>query len=198
MRRREIFIELTSLLDVILIMLFVLLTQARTQTSDAIERTETALAETRALQQEVDGLRAELAGAQSDVEAAQSDAEAARSDAESARRQLLSRELVTENSLVVTLTAPDRSSFALELPDGTQTISYDWENENYARNALRAALRAELDATDAPAVFLVFQYDRNTIYRTQHELVRGLLQELKLEAARRELPLIILELDTKK
>ena len=36
MRRREIFIELTSLLDVILIMLFVLLTQARTQTDAAI------------------------------------------------------------------------------------------------------------------------------------------------------------------
>ena len=47
-------------------------------------------------------------------------------------------------------------------------------------------------------MFLVFQYDRNGVYRTQHELVRGLLQELKLEAARRELPLIILELDTKK
>lgn len=189
MRRREIFIELTSLLDVILIMLFVLLTQARTQTADALERSETARAETRALQREADDLRDELA-------AAQTDAAAARSDAEAARRQLLSRELVTENSLVVTLTAPDRSSFALELPDGTQTISYDWENENYARNALRAALRAELDATDAPAVFLVFQYDRNGVYHTQHELVRSLLQELKLETARRELPLIILELDT--
>ena len=36
MRRREIFIELTSLLDVILIMLFVLLTQAKTQTDAAV------------------------------------------------------------------------------------------------------------------------------------------------------------------
>ena len=43
MKRREIFIELTSLLDVILIILFVLLTQARTQTADAMAAAETPL-----------------------------------------------------------------------------------------------------------------------------------------------------------
>ena len=37
MKRREIFIELTSLLDVILIMLFILLTQARTRTAQALD-----------------------------------------------------------------------------------------------------------------------------------------------------------------
>ena len=37
MKKRTIFIELTSLLDVILIMIFVLLTQARAQTTEAID-----------------------------------------------------------------------------------------------------------------------------------------------------------------
>ena len=37
MKKRTIFIELTSLLDVILIMIFVLLTQAKAQTTEAIE-----------------------------------------------------------------------------------------------------------------------------------------------------------------
>ena len=41
MRRRTIFIELTSLLDVILIMIFILLTQARSQTASALEAAET-------------------------------------------------------------------------------------------------------------------------------------------------------------
>ena len=53
MRRREIFIELTSLLDVILIMLFVLLTQAKTQTGEALESAEAARA--RLLQTIADG-----------------------------------------------------------------------------------------------------------------------------------------------
>ena len=48
MKRRQIFIELTSLLDVILIMLFILLIQAKTTTAQAIDasaQAETAAAE---------------------------------------------------------------------------------------------------------------------------------------------------------
>ncbi|MBR6114978.1 MAG: hypothetical protein IKQ10_07290 [Oscillospiraceae bacterium] len=183
MRRREIFIELTSLLDVIMIMLFVLLTQARTQTADAIAEAGARQTENTALRQEVETLRGELVGAQ--------DA------AESARRQLLSQDLVLDNSLVVTVTAADRSAIRLEVEGGTQTVSYDWENENYARNVLRAALRQQLTDTDRPAVFLVFQYDRDAIYRAQYEMIRDVLQELKLEAARQGSTLNILELDTK-
>ena len=46
------------------------------------------------------------------------------------------------------------------------------------------------------AVFLVFQYDRSRIYRTEYDMIRDLLQEVKLEARQREQSLSILELDT--
>ena len=120
MRRREIFIELTSLLDVILIMLFVLLTQAKTQTADALAAAQADRAQVTALEQQLAESRAET---------------------DSAKRRLLSRDLVTENSLVLTVSVPDGRQIRLETDGGgSQTISYAWEDDNYARNALLSAI----------------------------------------------------------
>ena len=89
MRRREIFIELTSLLDVILIMLFVLLTQAKTQTDAAVSSRAEAEAA-------AENVRAELSQTQEER------------DALAGRLETLEREGITvgvveENSLVLTL-----------------------------------------------------------------------------------------------
>ena len=186
MRRREIFIELTSLLDVIMIMLFVLLTQARTQTADALASAEADRRAAEAARQEITRLEREA-----DALTAQRDA--ARDEAAAWQRQLLSEDLVLENSLVVTLSVDERASIRLETEGNTQTVTYRWEDDNYARNALRAALRTAV-AGEKP-VFLVWQYDRATIYRAEYNMIRDLLQELKLEARQRELALSILELD---
>ena len=68
MRRREIFIELTSLLDVILIMLFVLLTQARSQTTDALAAAEADHARAEAVEQELAASRAEADALRAETE----------------------------------------------------------------------------------------------------------------------------------
>ena len=190
MRRREIFIELTSLLDVILIMLFVLLTQARTQTADALSAAEADRERAAALEQALTDSRAEIDGLLSRTEALEA-------ETESARRQLLSRDLVTENSLVLTLSVPSPDSLRLENADGgAQTVTYDWANDNYARNALLAALRTQLNAAGDRTLFLVFQYDRSAIYRSEYDMIREIFNELKLDARQREVPLSVLELDT--
>ncbi len=190
MRRREIFIELTSLLDVILIMLFVLLTQARTQTADALSAAEADRERAAALEQA-------LSDSRSEVDALLSRTEALEAETESARRQLLSRDLVAENSLVLTLSVPSRESIRLENADGgAQTVTYDWANDNYARNALLAALRTQLNAAGDRTLFLVFQYDRSAIYRSEYDMIREIFNELKLDARQREVPLSVLELDT--
>ena len=190
MRRREIFIELTSLLDVILIMLFVLLTQARTQTADALSAAEADRERAAALEQA-------LSDSRSEVDALLSRTEALEAETESARRQLLSRDLVAENSLVLTLSVPSRESIRLENADGgAQTVTYDWANDNYARNALLAALRTQLNAAGDRTLFLVFQYDRSAIYRSEYDMIREIFNELKLDARQRDVPLSVLELDT--
>ena len=186
MKRREIFIELTSLLDVIMIMLFVLLTQARTQTADAPPAAEADRAEAAAVRAELNELRGELGRTQRERDEA-------REEAAAWQRQLISDDFVLENSLVVTLSVDERAVIRLETEGQRQTIAYRWEDDNYARNALRAALNTA--ASGDKAVFLVFQYDRAAIYRTEYDMIRELLQELKLSAREREASLSILELD---
>ena len=203
MRRREIFIELTSLLDVILIMLFVLLTQAKTQTADALAAAQADRAQVTALEQQLAESRAETDAARSETEALQQDAEGLLSrteklqeEADSAKRRLLSRDLVLDNSLVLTVSVSDRTTIRLETDGGgEQTISYAWEDDNYARNALLSAIRQQMAAGEGQAVFLVFQYDRAAIYRAQYEMIRDVLGEIKLDARQRDAVLSVLELD---
>jgi len=177
MRRREIFIELTSLLDVILIMLFVLLTQARTQTADALAAADADRARAAQLAQE---------------------AADAREEAERWQRQVLSDELVLDHSLVVTVSVASGGLVRVEREgaDRALYIPYDWTDDTYAANRLRSELAAVLREADGQAVFLVFQYDRGSIYRAEYALIEDLLRESKLDARQRELTLSILELDT--
>ena len=203
MRRREIFIELTSLLDVILIMLFVLLTQARTQTTDAIAAAEADRSRAAVLEQELADSRAESAALRTEAAALQqeadgllSQAEKLQEEADSAKRRLLSRDLVLDNSLVLTVSVPDPRQIRLETDSGgSQTISYAWEDDNYARNALLSAVRQQMSAEAGQAVFLVFQYDRSAIYRAQYDMIRDVLNEIKLDARQRDTALSVLELD---
>ena len=203
MRRREIFIELTSLLDVILIMLFVLLTQAKTQTADALAAAEEDRAQVTALEQqladsraEADALRTETETLQQEADGLLSQAEKLQREADSARRRLLSRDLVLDNSLVLTVSVSDRTTIRLETDGGgEQTISYAWGDDNYARNALLSALRQQMEAGKGQAVFLVFQYDRAVIYRAQYDMIHTILNEIKLDARQRDVPLSVLELD---
>ena len=203
MRRREIFIELTSLLDVILIMLFVLLTQAKTQTADAMAAAEADRAQVTALEQqladsraEVDALRSETRTLQQEADGLLSQTEKLQEEADSAKRRLLSRDLVLDNSLVLTVSVPDGRQIRLETDGGgSQTIPYAWEDDNYARNALLSAVRQQMAADDGQTVFLVFQYDRAGIYRTQYEMIRDVLGEIKLDSRQRDTALSVLELD---
>ena len=64
-------------------------------------------------------------------------------EAEGLRRRLNSRELVLENSLVLTLSITEGAAIRLEKsPEGKDVIPYDWENDNYAYNRLRSLLSA--------------------------------------------------------
>ena len=210
MRRREIFIELTSLLDVILIMLFILLTQAKTTTAQALDtaaqaentaaEAQTELAAARA---ERDVLRAEAdeQRARADAQAQRADAEVQRADAEADRADTLQRQLWTENvvldnSLLMTVSVDREGKLRLETEGAAVVvIAYDWADDTYAFNRLRGRLLEELKATKREAVFLVFQYDRARIYHAEYEMVKDVIQEIKQAAREREIPLSILELD---
>ena len=166
--RRQIFIELTALLDVILIMLFVILVQAQGQT----------------------------AAARDTVEAAQMETEELRQENETLRRQVFSRDIVLDNSLLLTISADKSGTIRLEQPESDPVeMAYSRKERNYVSNKLRTALDAALAADDRETVFLVFQYDRNRIYQAEYVLVSNVVQEIKREIARSSRTLNYLELD---
>ena len=181
MRRREIFPELTSLLDVIMIMLFVLLTQARTQTAEALSAAEADRAEATELRAELSGLRQER--------------DAALERAEALDRARLTDNLVLDESLVITLSVESRGNLRLESGEIRESIPYDWDDDTYAANALRARLLGMLRQTDREAVFIVFQFDRTAIYHAEYTMIGRVMNEIKLEAKQRDVPLSYMELD---
>ena len=189
MKRRQIFIELTSLLDVILIMLFILLTQAKTRTAEALDTA--ALAESDAA-----ALRMELTAAYDEQDALQARIDAQEERADALQRQLWTENLVLDNSRLMTISVDRSGGIRLETNgDTAASIAYDWADDTYAYNRLRGLLLDELDNTDREAVFLVFQYDRARIYQAEYRMIEAVIQEVKREAREQDIPLSFLELD---
>ena len=203
MRRREIFIELTSLLDVILIMLFILLIQAKTTTAQAMDASAQAETAAAQMQAELTEARSERAVLQAEAQAQRdrADAEARRADvqaerAEGLQRQLWTENIVLDNSLVMTVSVDKAGDIRLETEGaGTVLIDYDWDDDTYAYNRLRGLLLDKLKSTDREAAFLVFQYDRARVYHAEYDMIERIVQEVKGEARDRDIPLSVLELD---
>ena len=188
MKRREIFIELTSLLDVILIMIFVLLTQARAQTAKALENQAAEEKTSARLQEEVEDLSASLDHAWAELGIVQE-------ENDQLKRQLMTQDLVLDESLVITIRAEDETIIR-EIRDGvSDTIAYTWGNETYVSNKLKSLLLQDLSETEKHAVFIVFQYDRSGIYQNEYQMIESLIQEIKTKAKDMDLPLSLMELD---
>ena len=141
MKRRQIFIELTSLLDVILIMLFILLTQAKTRTAEALDTA--ALAESDAA-----ALRMELTAAYDEQDALQARIDAQEERADALQRQLWTENLVLDNSLLLTVSVDKSGQIRLETEGEAATIPYDWAEDTYAKNRLRGLLLERRELLD--------------------------------------------------
>ncbi|MBQ4424764.1 MAG: DUF5320 domain-containing protein [Lachnospiraceae bacterium] len=200
MKKREIFIELTSLLDVILIMIFVILTQARGQTAQAMDQAASDKAQ---LQEAQEQLKEALSdkealrqAAEAEKESLQQEAEALEEQLGEMERRLISQGLVMENSIVITVSVGADAAIRVEREDKERVlIRYDWGDETYAANRLRSQLTEQLNTVGWETVFLVFQYDRSQIYYAEYELIERAIRELKLEAKERDIPFSLIEMD---
>lgn len=184
MKKREIFIELTSLLDVILIMLFVILSQAKLQTDEALGQSAQAQTQIQAMQQE--------------LETAKSENELLDAQLGKYRRQELSLGVVEENSLIVTISVQqgDVRYILVEQQGGmSQSIALDAQDANYSQNKLRSTVSNLISDSGKQTVFVVFQYERQSIYQSEYRLIGSVVQELKAEAKEAEIALNYIETD---
>ena len=184
MKKRQIFIELTPLLDVILIMLFVLLVQSRAQvtaSAEAVTEAEAAVVQaeraTAALQNKLDETRGLL---------------------EEAQRRERTLGVVEERSIVVTVSIVGgavRRVLAEDAAGNAVYVSLGGARIGDASERLHAVLRDLILASGDESAFIVFQYDRNAVYHAEYDLVSGVLRELKPELEREGVYLNIAELD---
>ena len=184
MRKREIFIELTSLLDVILIMLFVLLIQARTQTADAKNSAETAVSRLAAAEQSLDAER--IARRQAETER------------DSLARRVVTDSLVLDNSVILTISTLQDGTILTEIENGeSRQIPYSWENDTYALNSLREQCAGFLEQADetGKSMFVVFQFDRNRILHAEYEMIVSVTQKMREDAKAAGAPLSYIEAD---
>ena len=195
MKKREILIELTSLLDVILIMIFLLLSQARAETQAAIDDAANESAARESVAAELERVLDEQEAERSRFREEQ---EALSESYEALERQVIAEGLVMENSQLLTISvAKDQSAVVFESDRGTYRIGYQWGNETYVKNRLKALAHEELREVDGESVFIVFLYDRTKIYESAYELITQTIREIKLEVSQgtKEIPLNFIEMD---
>ena len=166
MRKRGIIIDLTSLLDVILIMLFMVIQNAGGQA--AIYKQKAADAATTAQEAEERAASAEKA-------------------ADRALSALSSYEALDENSVVVTISAGGSSgSRALTVGESTadgikneRSVASSPGSEIYMKNSLAADVNDIIRGdTKAKIAFVVFTYNADAVYKYEYDLIHGYLAEI--------------------
>lgn len=155
-RPRQIVTDLTPLLDVILILLFLILSQTNLRTAD--------------MQSELDSAKESLEQAQSSLTQAENVIEGFKD--------------YDENTLVITISITEssddgqRTLYAAD-KNGTSGITYGWDNLLYGENALKNELESRFKAAEGKVIFISFVYDSAKIYRRDYELVLSVLDKLQ-------------------
>lgn len=177
MKKRQILIELTPLLDVILIIVFVMLVQSKTQ----VRAAETGRTD-----------------AESSAAVLQTELESTKTALEDALRRERTLGVVDERSAIVTVSVQetDPHRILIEAENGTATyVSLDSGRIDTAQQRFLTSLRQTIEAVGKESAFVVFQYDRNVIYNSEYELVSRAVLELKPELARSGIYINYAELD---
>lgn len=176
-RRKETVIELTPLLDVILIMLFMIMS-AQSQKTEEIQ--SQAQAEAAELNSRMEQLSEEYADREDKLTAQLSDTESRLSQAEA---QITGYEAFSEYSAVISVSVEytDNGERKLYIAEGdsVDTISFGWDNLRYGENSLNAALEQKLKAAEGKPVFIAFVYDSEKIYRHDYDMITSVMDELQ-------------------
>ncbi len=164
-KRKSVVVELTSLLDVIFIMLFMVMSRNSTATAEAQEaaREQVSAAEAHAalMENERDSYKTMLR-----------ETEEERENLSLTESRLNSYEVFSEYARIISVYVVDSGyKRSVHVAEDTEIASadYGWDNMDYAKTTLYAALE-ECTTGDAP-VFIVFSYDSDKIYRQDYNMI---------------------------
>jgi len=154
--KKGLIIELTPLLDVILIMLFFIITTSTNNVNNANNDNNSP-----------------------------SNLQEANEQIKELNEKVNSYAILDENALVITMSLKTTSSDKriLTVKDENKTIEkieLTWDNSNYASNSLQSILTSQIKSqSDYQVVFLVLQYDKSTVYNSDYKLASNILTQMQ-------------------
>lgn len=173
-KRKSVIVELTSLLDVIFIMLFMVMNQSQTAAEEAQSN---AAAEIAAAQVQVEEMQEEIEGYRIIIDETETD----RKNLESIKNKLNSYEVFAEYASIVSVSVLDNSykrTIIAENSGETVSIDFSWDNMDYAESALAETLNNCITDSENP-VFIVFSYNGDKIYRQDYNMVSEVMTEVQ-------------------
>lgn len=186
--RKEILLELTPLLDVILIMMFYILMQNSLSTQQKAEEADRAMAQVEAsAATAIENAQASASQAEEAYESlsreAREEASSLQEDKQVLEAQLLGSTTFSSYAVIAEITIVNGAggNRKLHVVQGEHkaVFSYDWEQMRYAENALKNELEGVVgQASAVRPVFLVFVYENDGIYRRDYDMVRGVLDDM--------------------
>lgn len=173
-KRKSVIVELTSLLDVIFIMLFMVMNQSQTAAEEAQSN---AAAEVAAAQVQVEAMEEEVEGYRVIID----EVEADRLNLESIKNKLNSYEVFEEYATIISVSVLDHSykrTIVVENGGEAVTADFSWDNMDYAENTLDEMLNSCIKDSENP-VFIVFSYNGDKIYRQDYNMVSEVMTQVQ-------------------
>ncbi len=173
-RRKSVIVELTSLLDVIFIMLFMVMNQSR---NAAAEAQNTAAEEIFSAQLQVEEMQREVAGYREIMD----EVEAERLELEAMNSRLNSFEVFEEYATIVSVFVIDNKyKRTMKIENGAEAvvIDFNWDNMDYAEKAFSEALNDSIKDSENP-VFIVFSYNGDKVYRQDYNMISEVMTDVQ-------------------
>ena len=166
MKKRDIILDFTSLLDVIMILLFIVMSNMTTASAKLNEETEQAKAELSIANTEISNLEFKLKAKEAIQE---------------------SYEIYTSEVVIVTILNFERDGshiltlFEGEDTDDGVTIVMGENSTINTKNRIRKYITDILKETENQPVYIVFRYDKYTIYHSEFETIGEEIKKLSRE-----------------
>lgn len=173
-RRREIGIDLTSLLDVILIILFMFVIQTQDQVNTIAQNNESKV------ETSIDH----------SVESLKEDKEKLQKENDELRSKVVSEGVLKDACLMVTIAVETKSdknertlSVMTNIDEEKKKVKYDWDKLSYAEKKLKESLDKICDdvSDKNQMVLFVFQYNKDDIYMADYKLIDSVLKDMQEE-----------------
>lgn len=169
MKNRSIFLELTSLLDVILIIMFLVLVQSEGRVNLAYEESKEEFAtEIESLQQEINENLSEKEKLSSELESLKMGLE------EDAYFILLNLQISEKDRSIRTISIEPHEK-------STEQIDIVWEKDprKNAFEMLDNSLSTIISESDSEIIFIVFKFNSKTIYEDDYRMIKLAIQRQK-------------------